>query len=144
MIGVTFKPVTQTFLVVEKVTDPLEKAKRRRLRGFAEDVIKRVRNSINITPRVSRPGDPPNSRRGTYPRSIVAKVDDKTDTVSIGPAKLSGGDARIPSLLEHGGVVVRQRRGRPVRYNYRARPHMAPAFAKEIAKEPGRWANQVK
>jgi hypothetical protein len=117
----------------------------------------------------SRPGEPPFSRTGTLKRFILFAYDPGSDSVVIGPARVSGRNAEglngqtVPQVLEHGGRVRffevfkyggwrradfrrRETSRLPMRQRvvtYAARPYMRPAFLDTARRLPDIWARAV-
>ena len=145
MISMSLKSTKGAFFDRPKVKRAVDAATRRNFSRFGAFVWQRAKTSIRKPPktgktRTSRPGRPPYSHTGLLKRFIFFAYDADRQSVVIGPVKLHKNDGKAPSLLEHGGTAVRQRRRR----RYRPRPYMQPAFDAELPTLPELWKNSVK
>lgn len=137
--------ITSLFFDKKAVTSRVDKATRAVLSKFGAFVRMTARHSIKKRKSASPPGQPPNSHTGLLKRFIFFGYEPAKRSVVIGPARLDGQHSGAPSLLEYGGVGhVKDRSGRRVRANIRARPYMGPAFAKEHPKVPQMWRDSVR
>ena len=137
------------FFDAPAVTSRVDAAARRVLSKFGAYVRTTARHSISKRRAVSAPGRPPSSHEGSLRRLIFFAYEPQTRNVVIGPVAFGAGEA--PALLEQEHVagttraVTRtDRRGRPRRMRYRARPYMGPAFEQEQPKLPAMWAGSVR
>jgi len=158
MIDMRFK---QFFFDAKTVTSRVDSATRKVLSKFGAFVRRTAKNSIKKAPFVSRkprgkertdlrrkssrPGKPPFSQTGLLKKFIFFGYETAKRSVVIGPARLTQrGRGEAPSLLEHGGSGVVQRRGRRKRVTYASRPFMGPAMTKELPKLPAMWKDSVR
>jgi len=141
------------FFDKKKIVDAVDKATRKVLAKFGAFVRQAAKSSIRTRKRISQPGQPPSSHAGTLKRLIFFGYDADRRSVVIGPMPFRKAEA--PALLEQDHVAgttrtvvrtVKSKRGGTQRRRmvYRARPFMGPAFEKEKATLPKRWANSVK
>lgn len=99
----------------------------------------------------SPPGHPPFAIQGNVKRHLYAVPDVRTQSVVIGPARLSHLSAvygrPVPSILETGGLTrgfdEKQMEWRPKRL--KPRPYMEPALRKTVAAKAFRslWRNSL-
>jgi hypothetical protein len=118
------------------------KAKRAALSKFGGRVRKRAQRSIRKNRKgVSAPGNPPFSHGRHLLRTFLFYAyDASSESVVVGPAKLSEQIGNAPEALEEGGesiaVVWSGKRGSRKRQRQKIqlkpRPYMAPAFAAEL------------
>ncbi|MEO0586371.1 MAG: hypothetical protein AAF078_01905 [Planctomycetota bacterium] len=123
MIGLDLK--TSFIVDTRKVLAAMDKAKRRSLARGGALVRTIARRSIRKRRGISEPGRPPSSHSGEL-RLIFFGYDEAADAVVVGPIRFRSAASaadRVPTLLEQGGVVVRE--GEPVEYD--ERPFMGPA-----------------
>ncbi len=151
--GLTIQQFRRYFFDRQAVVSAVDRTKKRVLSRFGGYVRTTARQSIRKRKRVSRPGEPPSSRKGQLKRFLFYGYEPGRDSVVIGPAKLSRSRFSIPEILEYGGVSTirvrsnRHRRGRRRRTRkqvaYAARPFMQPAFEKEQQKLPQIWKDAI-
>lgn len=91
----------------------------------------RKKKGVEYVSAISKPGNPPYSREGSYKRLIFFGYDAQRHSVVVGPAKFKRGD--VPRLLEFGGRST-DRKGNPT--FYRPRPHIFPACREEVRRFP--------
>lgn len=91
----------------------------------------------------SLPGQPPKAQTGKIKKFLFFVVDDRQETVTIGPVRLSDGNG-APKVLEHGGVNQYSRKGRTVSATYEPRPFMGPALEKQAPNLPALWEGALK
>lgn len=105
-----------------------------------------ARRSIRKRKAVSQPGKPPTNRTGLLKKFIFFSWDATTQSVVIGPEKLSGvADGNTLRRLEFGGTgFITEKSGRRRRVRYRARPTMEPALNAAKQKLPELWRGAVK
>lgn len=89
----------------------------------------------------SRPGDPPHSRTGLLKRFLIYDWDASTESVVIGPRRLTRRTRDVPKVLEYGGVS-QLRGGRLLKIA--ARPYMHPALKENLHLIPKQWRNRVR
>lgn len=135
-----------SFFDAPAVTRAVDRTSRRALSKFGAFVRTAARSSIRPRRRISQPGQPPSSHVGLLKRFIFFGYDRSRKSVIVGPAKLSKPEPRVLELLEHGGRTRRRnlRTKQLEMQNYRARPFMGPALAKETPKLAPLWRNAVK
>jgi hypothetical protein len=135
-----------SFFDTRAVTSAVDRATRRVLSKFGAFVRTRSRSSIRSRRRISEPGQPPSSHTGLLKRFIYFGYERDRKSVVVGPAKLNKPDPRVLELLEFGGRTRRRnlRTKQLEMQNYRARPFMGPALAKETPKLAPLWRNAVK
>jgi hypothetical protein len=145
----------------------MDAARRRALSKAGAFVRRDARASIRKSKGISKPGSPPRSHEGSLKKFLLFSYDAATESVVVGPAKLSNGTG-APEILEFGGtrmlkkdVVMRvgkpgrDSRGRFVNsprvtvkagttIRYAARPFMGPALEKNRTKIPEAFLNSVK
>jgi hypothetical protein len=119
-------------------------AERRALSRFGAFVRQRARTSIRPRRGTSRPGQPPFSHTGLLRQGILFAFDPVRRSVVIGPVRLNQMQGDAPRLLEIGGSAWRQRSGRLIHVQYRARPFMHPAFDAELARMSTLWRDAVR
>lgn len=139
--------IKDLFFDRQKVERAADKAKREVLSKAGAFIRQTARTSIRKRKGISPPGSPPYSHTGLLRRFILFGYDRDTDSVVVGPARISKpGDA--PHALEFGGTteMEQSRRGRRVRVKarIRKRPYMGPAMAKELPKFPTLWRNSIR
>jgi hypothetical protein len=141
------------FFRPEAVTNPLDRAKQKRLSRFGYFVMRDARQSIRNPPRVrvrygdqgrddkgrftakktrpasSKPGNPPYNQTSLLKRFVYFGWDASSQSVVSGPAAFKNG--RITEAIEYGGEATNNGR----RLRYEERPFMRPAFAKQLAKQ---------
>ena len=109
----------------------------------------------------SPPGTPPHVHTGRLRRSIMFSVDKQKEELVVGPSynmvKRGGRPPWLAQMLEHGGTFQRRLtpkrkgRGRPrkgeavrtVSVTYPARPFMAPALQKNLARFHREWQGAI-
>jgi len=129
----------------QAVISKVDAATRRVLSRFGAFVRQRAKSSIRKRRKPAPPGFPPSSHTGLLKKFIFFGYDTGRKSVVIGPAKLGGkGRGQAPSLLEYGGGMTLNRRGKSRRVNYQARPYMGPAFEKEQPRLPALWRGSIK
>jgi len=143
MIGLRISQAKGMFFDRQAVVDAADRAQRQVLSKFGAFVRQTARSSIRKRKAISEPGAPPSGHTGLLKRTIFFVYSPEARSVLIGPVLLNK-RTDAPRLLEHGDTVVRRRRQRRVRMNYRARPFMGPAFEREQQKLPALWRNSVK
>jgi len=125
----------------------VDRAERRVLAKAGAFVRQRAKSAVRRRKRVSRPGQAPSSHAGHLRRLILFGYDRAASSVVIGPLLFrSAGEPTVPELLEFGGVVTRERKGRRRRtmgvrrtMRYRPRPFMGPALEAEAPNFPSMW-----
>ena len=143
MIGMKVKAAKGLFFDRARVINAVDRTTRRNLSRFGAFVRQRARSSIRTRKRISEPGQPPTNRTGLLKRNIFFVYEPTRRSVVIGPVLLNT-TSGAPELLEHGGTVIRQVRGRSVRMTYRPRPYMGPAFEEEHNQLEKLWRNSVR
>jgi hypothetical protein len=105
-----------------------------------------ARRSIRTRKKTSDPGKPPTNRTGLLRKFIFFSWDAGTQSVVIGPEKLSGvADGNSLRRLEFGGTgTATDKSGRRRRVRYRARPFMNPALDAAKNKLPELWRGAIK
>lgn len=117
----------------------VDRAERQVLSKAGAFVRRRAKGLVRKRKRVSEPGRPPSSHAGHLKRLIFFGYDRAASSVVIGPLLFrSRSSPTVPELLEFGGVVTRERKGRRRRapgtrrtMRYRPRPFMGPAMEAE-------------
>ena len=143
MIEMTFKAAKGGFFDREKVKRSVNAGTRRVLSKFGAFVRQRAKTSIRKKKGISPPGSPPYSHTGLLRKFILFAYDPQRRSVVIGPTLIKEG-SRVPRLLEYGGNVVIEDRGRKRLARYRPRPYMRPAFAAEMSQLPALWRNSIR
>jgi hypothetical protein len=142
MIGI--KIDKSMFFDRAKVATAVDKGVRKVLSKFGAFVRTTAKHSIRKRKTISQPGQPPSSHVGLLRKLIYFGYDANRRSVVIGPTPLRG-QAEAPPLLEYGGRTrIKNRKGKVVSANYRARPFMGPAFEAEQKKLPSIWASSIK
>ncbi|MCA9251265.1 MAG: hypothetical protein KDA54_09025 [Phycisphaerales bacterium] len=139
--------IKQLFFDRAKVIRAVDKARRAVLSKAGAFIRTAARSSIRKRKGASAPGQPPSSHTGLLKKFIYFGYEPDSDSVVIGPVKLNKPGA-APSVLEHGGktLIQKRRRGRIVRrqVSIKPRPYMGPALEKEQPKLPKLWAGSVR
>lgn len=143
MIGMQLKTAKGLFFDRARVTNAVDRSTRKHLSRFGAFVRTRARSSIRTRRRISEPGQPPTNRTGLLKRNIFFVYEPSRRSVVIGPVLLNSSSG-APELLEHGGTVIREVKGRSVRMTYRPRPYMGPAFEEEQNQLEKLWRNSVR
>ena len=134
----------KSFFDRKAVQQSVDHAGRKVLSKFGAFVRTRSRRSIRKRKASSQPGQPPSSHTGLLRKFIFFGYDAQAQSVVIGPAKLNHKPGAAPSVLEHGGTAVIERRGKKQRVSIAERPYMAPAFEQERPQLPKLWQDSVK
>lgn len=140
------------FFDKQSVLRAVDRAERRVLSKAGAFLRRRAKSAIRRRKRVSRPGEPPSSHAGHLRRLIFFGYDRAASSVVIGPLLFrSRQRPTVPKLLEFGGVVTRERKGRRRRVlgarrtmRYRPRPFMGPALEAEAPNFPSLFKDSVK
>ena len=143
MIGMTFQTAKGSLFDREKVKRSVDAGTRKVLSKFGAFVRQRAKTSIRKRKGISPPGSPPYSHVGLLRRFILFAYDPQRKSVVIGPTLTKEGSP-APCLLEHGGDVVIEDRGKARRVRYRPRPFMQPALEAEKPKLPALWRDSVR
>lgn len=124
-------------------------------------IRKTAQQSMREAKGPSPPGTPPHVHTGRLRRSILFAVDKQKHELVVGPSydkvKIGGRPSWLAQMLEHGGTFQRRmdpkrsRRGRPrkgeevrrISVTYPARPFMAPALAKNLARFHREWQGAI-
>ncbi len=124
-------------------------------------IRKTAQQSMREAKGPSPPGTPPHVHTGRLRRSILYAVDKQNDELVVGPSynmvKRGGRPPWLAQMLEYGGTFQRRltpkrkRRGRPrkgeevrtVSVTYPARPFMAPALQKNLARFHREWQGAI-
>ena len=130
----------------------VDRAERRVLAKAGAFVRRRAKSAVRRRKRVSRPGQAPSSHAGHLRRLIFFGYDRAASSVVIGPLLFrSRSSPTVPELLEFGGVVTRERKGRRRRVRgtrrtmrYRPRPFMGPALEAEAPNFPLLFKDSVR
>jgi hypothetical protein len=137
--------ITHLFFDSPKVIRSVDKSTRKVLSRFGAFVRRTAKRSIRKRRKSSAPGSPPSSHTGLLKRFIFFGYDLQTDSVVIGPARLTENNrGQAPSLLEYGGRTSLQTKKKKTRVRIRSRPFMGPAFEKEQSTLPALWKDSVK
>lgn len=147
----TLKTAQQYFFDREAVQARMDAKMLRVLRHFGGSVRLRDYRSLRYRKRPSQPGEPPSVHRGSMfktnkrtgiarsvsllKESLVYVLDETTGnpSVVIGPTLANGSKPGLLRTIEEGGEVVsKDKLGRAVRRQHRARPHTGPAFTAAI------------
>lgn len=133
------------FFDTRAVARKVDTATRRVLSRFGAFVRRTARSSIRKRKKASPPGKPPSSHTGLLKKFIFFGYEPAKRSVVIGPVRLSqNGRGEAPSLLEYGGAMKMERRGKRKRAKVRPRPFMGPAMDKEEPKLPAMWRDSVR
>ncbi len=97
-------------------------------------IRKAARNRVSASEKASAPGSPPHTRKGLLKQSLLFGVDQRRDSVVIGPAESIIGMAMVAH--EFGGRYRKRR--------YPKRPLMGPTLGKTASKLPALWEKSVK
>jgi len=130
----------------------VDRAERRILPKAGAFVRRRAKSSIRKRKRVSEPGRPPSRHTGDLGRLILFGYDRPSSSVVIGPLLFrSRSTPTVPEVLEFGGIVTRERKGRRGRLmgarrtmRYRPRPFMGPALEAEAPNFPSLFKDSVR
>lgn len=142
--GFTIRQFQRQFFNSRAVRSAVDRGRRQALSRFGAFTRRSARQSLRRRRRASRPGEAPTNRKGQLKRFLFFGYEPTSESVVIGPAKLSRSSFSIPEILEHGGTaVVANRKRRRVRARYAARPFMQPAFEKEQQKLPQLWKDAI-
>ncbi len=111
---------------IAKLRAELAQLKRRKQSPYVQGRQKVLDSQIWALERSlhSPPGKPPKVIQGNLKQHLYYSLDSQTDSVVIGPAKLSGGNG-APEIQEFGGFVTTRAGGR--RAKVLPRPYMGPA-----------------
>ena len=139
----TFQAAKGGFFDREKVKRSVDSGTRRVLSRFGAFVRQRARTSIRKRKGTSPPGSPPYSHVGLLRKFILFAYDPQRKSVVIGPTLTKAG-SQAPRLLEYGGEVVIEDRGKKRLARYRPRPYMRPAFEAEKSQLPALWRNSIR
>lgn len=101
------------------------------LRRAGAYIRKAARNRVTTSEKASAPGSPPNTRQGLLKQSLLFGVDNRRESVVIGPAESIIGTAMVAH--EFGGTYRKRR--------YPKRPLMGPTLEKTATKLPALWEN---
>ena len=104
------------------------------LRRAGAYIRKATRNRVTTSDKASAPGSPPNTRQGLLKQSLLFGVDNRRESVVIGPAESIIGTAMVAH--EFGGTYRKRR--------YPKRPLMGPTLEKTATKLPALWEKSVK
>ena len=104
------------------------------LRRAGAYIRKAARNRISTSEKASAPGSPPNTRQGLLKQSLLFGVEQRRQSVVIGPAESIIGTAMVAH--EFGGRYRKRR--------YPKRPLMGPTLQKTATKLPDLWEKSVK
>jgi hypothetical protein len=157
MIGLKLSETKRMFFDAPAIVRAVDAATRRVLSRFGAFVRRTARTSIRKRKVASVPGSPPSSHTGLLKQFIYFGYDRSSQSVVIGPTLLNAKERGIPERLEYGGLTMLRRDrvtrvGGPGRkilsagttLQYKARPYMRPALAKELPKLPAMWRDSVK
>jgi hypothetical protein len=130
----------------------VDRAERQVLSKAGAFVRRRAKSAVRKRKRVSEPGQAPSSHAGHLRRLILFGYDRAASSVVIGPLLFrSRSSPTVPELLEFGGIVTRERKGRRRRtmgvrrrMRYRPRPFMGPALEAEAPNFPSLWKDSVR
>ena len=137
--------IKHLFFDSPKVIRSVDKSTRRVLSRFGAFVRRTAKQSIRKRKKPSQPGSPPSSHTGLLKRFIFFGYDRQTDSVVIGPTRLTQNNrGEAPSILEYGGRTTVQGNKKKTRVRISARPFMGPAFEKEKPNLPSLWKNAIK
>jgi len=139
--------IKKMFFDRPKVQRAADKAKRGVLSKAGAFIRQTARTSIRKRKKASPPGNPPHSHVGLLKRFIFFGYDKQSESVVVGPAKLTN-STDAPHTLEFGGTttVESRRRGKKTKRRARIqkRPFMGPAMEKELPKFPDLWRNSIR
>jgi hypothetical protein len=131
-----------TFFDSKKVKSAVDKATVRVLSRFGFLVRRDAKRSIRTRRDASKRGMPPTNKTGLLKNFIFFVFDDKSNSVVIGPAKLSGVKGRdVPKSLEYGGP---SRSADGSLLNVGPRPFMNPALDRNLPQLPQMWRDSVR
>lgn len=137
--------IKELFFDRETVSRSVDKTTRRVLSRFGAFVRTKSRRSIRPRKRkVSKPGDAPFSKTGLLRKFIFFNYEPDKKNVVVGPIALRNTQGEATENLEHGGTIVRRRRGRTIRTRIEPRPFMKPAFDKELPNLSQMWKDAVR
>ena len=123
---------------IDKVAKAMEKANFRNLGHAAASLRKRVIESVKDSPLPSRPGRPPNTRRGALRRAVVYKVDQDGEAAIIGARYSRFGEAG--KFHEFGGT----RKGKDyIATVLPPRPFMGPALEASSDRLAAEWSSSI-
>ena len=104
------------------------------LRRAGAYIRKAARNRVTTSDKASAPGSPPNTRQGLLKQSLLFGMENRRESVVIGPAESIIGTAMVAH--EYGGTYRKRR--------YPKRPLMGPTLEKTATKLPALWEKSVK
>lgn len=146
---------------LSRVDKAIKKGTFKNLKHAGAAIRKTAQQSMRPAKGPSPPGTPPHVHTGRLRRSILYAVDLQTDELVVGPSynmvKRGGRPPWLAEMLEHGGTFQRRltpkrtRRGRPRKgeevqtalVTYPARPFMAPALKKNLARFHREWQSAI-
>lgn len=143
-LKLTIKQAQGMFFDRQQVLTEAQARHKKTCARFGAFVRTVARRSMRRTKKVSAPGDPPSAHVGLIRDLLFFAWDAATESVVIGPVAANKG-TNAPALLELGGettITIRAGVGldrdkvRRKRVTIAARPFMAPAEQKGIAKLP--------
>jgi len=117
-VTVKIETDTRIQLRLERIAKAMERARKGSLHSVGYLISTIAKGSIKRSRKKSRPGEPPNTRRGLLRRAIRYQVADDRQSVVIGPTYSMVG--RAGEAHEHGGRYKGQ--------TYPERPLMGPAL----------------
>lgn len=141
--------ITRWYFSIAAILNPTRRAEGEILDEMGRLTARYARESIGRSRQTSRPGGPPNSASGVYPRSIIHEVDQSSGRVRVFATRFASANGySVPEILEFGGTVTRTRKtssGRTIRIvqRYRARPHVRPAGERAAKHFPRMWKNAI-
>lgn len=151
MIGYRIDQAKGLFFDAAAVMAATTKAERQVMSKFGAFVRTKARSSIRKRKAASPPGSPPSSHGNQLlKKNIYFVFEPSSRSVVVGPTLLGGKVGDAPAALEHGGATElftgSKRRGtrKKKRVTVAARPFMQPAFAGELPKLDGLWANSIR
>lgn len=155
----------QLFFTTKAVTSALDKASKQALSRFGAFVRRRDKSSMKYKKGGARPGSPPHVHaRGGFTRTkkvkgVPTKVaasplreltffgyDPYTKSVVVGPAvfKSRVGAGKVPKVVEEGGMGPYLSHGKILQKMNKPRPHLGPAFHKELSLLPAEFKDRIK
>lgn len=127
------------------------KMERKNMAEFGSRVRRAAKQSIRkrkIGGVISKPGNPPFSKKGQLKKFIFFKYEPNRHNVVIGPELLPGSRntlPTIPEVHEYSGKLRRKPKGkRPYTAKYPARSYMHPAFEQKKRELPQIWKDSLR
>lgn len=113
----------------------------RRFGAYCRTVAKR---SFRKKTAHQKPGSPPRNKTNELKKFIYFFFDKRSQSVVIGPARLSGALGNAPESLEYGGnSEIMAGKGQSRNARIRPYPYMRPAFNETLKRLDSFWVKKV-